>query len=73
MLVLEPSKRYTIEQIKNHSWMMAETMEPIITNKLSINSSGTSECEPNEQILRIMQKLGIDAQKTRDSLRVSIK
>lgn len=70
MLVLDPIKRYTIEQIKRHRWMMAEAMEPINTNTIITNSIGTSECEPNEQILRLMQGLGIDAQKTRDSLRV---
>lgn len=80
MLVLDPSKRYTIEQIKRHRWMLADSsFELPIANQLITAAAsgvgggvgGTSGCEPNEQILRLMQNLGIDAQKTRDSLRVS--
>lgn len=33
---------------------------------------GTAAVEPNEQILRLMAGLGIDAQKTRDSLKVCV-
>lgn len=32
---------------------------------------GTAASEPNDQILRIMQNLGIDASRTRESLKVS--
>lgn len=75
MLVLDPSRRYTIEQIKHHRWMMIEVMEPISVmcdNQMGKNANGTASVEPNEQILRLMAGLGIDAQKTRDSLKVSI-
>lgn len=66
MLVLEPSRRVTIEQIKRHRWMTVEMNEmPIVVNTVS-----TPVCEPNDQILRIMQNLGIDAQRTRESLKV---
>lgn len=70
MLVLEPSRRVTIEQIKRHRWMMAEVMEivPIVHT-----SSTPTVYEPNDQILRIMQNLGIDAQRTRESLKVRLK
>lgn len=73
MLVLDPTRRYTIEQIKHHRWMMIEVMEPINSSVMCENQSGngTSAVEPNEQILRLMAGLGIDAQKTRDSLKVS--
>lgn len=62
MLVLEPSKRYSISQIKRHRWMQTEIpaqvkMVPTIT---------TSSSTPNEQILRLMQSLGIDSSKTRE-------
>jgi serine/threonine-protein kinase SIK2 len=67
MLVLDPSRRVTVEQIKHHRWMMAEVIEmPLVTNVMS----STTTYEPNDQILRIMQNLGIDAQRTRESLKV---
>lgn len=50
--------------------MMIEVME---VSKMSSNiSCGTSAFEPNEQVLRIMQNLGIDSQRTRESLKVSL-
>lgn len=68
MLVLEPSRRYTIVKIKEHEWML-------------MDGAGIRSCPPsptlqpknnvgqyNEQILRIMQSLGIDQQKTLESL-----
>lgn len=68
MLVLQPSKRITIEQIKHHRWMTVEVME---TLKLNSNiSCDNSTFQPNEQVVRIMQNLGIDSQRTRDSLKV---
>ena len=75
MLVLDPSRRVTIEQIKRHRWMMVEVLEtPMINTVLNINGvGGTASFEPNDQILRIMQNLGIDAQRTRESLKVNLK
>ncbi|XP_046665420.1 serine/threonine-protein kinase SIK2-like isoform X2 [Homalodisca vitripennis] len=63
MLVLDPSKRYSVEHIKRHRWMMEEAP------RLLLPSTSSSTDEPNEQILRLMQSLGIDAIKTRESLR----
>lgn len=68
MLVLDPLRRYTIEKIKRHRWMTIEVMEPIAVEN---SSGGTSTVEPNEQILRLMATLGIDAQKTRESLKLN--
>lgn len=68
MLVLEPSRRITIEQIKRHRWMMAEVMDIHIP---IVHPSTPTVYEPNDQILRIMQNLGIDTQRTRESLKVS--
>ncbi|XP_069680653.1 serine/threonine-protein kinase SIK2-like [Periplaneta americana] len=64
MLVLDPSKRYSVEHIKRHRWMVAEAP------RLLPSTGGEQHgAEPNEQILRLMQSLGIDAVKTRESLR----
>ncbi|KAL0280770.1 UNVERIFIED_CONTAM: hypothetical protein PYX00_001972 [Menopon gallinae] len=63
MLVVDPSKRYSIESIKRHRWMQAEV--PRLPSSPPI---GTQH-EVNEQILRLMQSLGIDSVKTRESLR----
>lgn len=63
MLVLNPAKRYTIDQIKSHKWMLMDGGQP------SPVSSPVQEIpkplgEFNEQALRLMQSLGIDQQKT---------
>lgn len=55
--------------------MMIEVMDPVSllsdTKPVGGGSTvGTAAVEPNEQILRLMAGLGIDAQKTRDSLKV---
>lgn len=74
MLVLDPHRRYTIEQIKHHRWMLIEVMEPIslaCDNQNVPSRNGTTIAEPNEQILRLMAGLGIDTQKTCNSLKVS--
>lgn len=60
MLVLEPTKRYRISQIKRHRWMQAETPPP------SPIAAPLASATPNEQILRLMQSLGIDSNKTKD-------
>lgn len=63
MLVLEPSKRYTIPQIKRHRWM-AGTADSICSVIATRPSSSIQE--PNEQILRLMHSLGIDITRTRE-------
>ncbi|XP_067127139.1 serine/threonine-protein kinase SIK2-like [Centruroides vittatus] len=72
MLVLDPSKRYTISQIKEHKWM--QSVEPIpqilTTSYLSCDDKKHIKAgEFNEQILNLMQSLGIDITKTTESLR----
>ncbi|XP_041981512.1 serine/threonine-protein kinase SIK2-like [Aricia agestis] len=72
MLVLEPMKRYTIEQIKKHRWMAAEpyTAPTIAADPMRSPAHVTHHTqEPNEQVLRLMQSLGIDPIKTKESLR----
>ncbi|XP_053307365.1 serine/threonine-protein kinase SIK2 [Spea bombifrons] len=68
MLVLEPSKRLSISQIKEHKWMVAEV--PVHRPVLYAQSQEkeTSIGEYNEQVLRLMHSLGIDQQKTIESL-----
>lgn len=68
MLVLDPTRRYSIDKIKRHRWMLVEVVEVPVVQPIS-SACGTSGYEPNEQILRLMSNLGIDAQKTRESLR----
>lgn len=63
MLVLEPSKRYTIPQIKRHRWM-AGTADSICS--VIVTRPSSSIQEPNEQILRLMHSLGIDISRTRE-------
>lgn len=73
MLVLEPKKRFTIEQIKHHRWMMVEVLEsPVIRTPSSGTVGGTAGTEPNEVVLRIMANIGIDMQKTKKSLKVRV-
>ncbi|XP_042199789.1 serine/threonine-protein kinase SIK2 [Callorhinchus milii] len=68
MLVLDPSKRLTIAQIKEHKWMLVEVpiQRPILYPQPSESESAVGEY--NEQVLRLMQTLGIDQQKTIESL-----
>lgn len=53
--------------------MLVEVMDMPIVNPVGTGVGGTADYEPNDQILRIMQNLGIDAQRTRESLKVSTK
>uniref|UniRef100_A0A8W7PT92 non-specific serine/threonine protein kinase n=1 Tax=Anopheles coluzzii TaxID=1518534 RepID=A0A8W7PT92_ANOCL len=74
MLVLDPSRRFSIDQIKRHRWMMVEIIDTPKISSIVINGSVSEvsalETEPNEQILKIMQNLGIDILKTRESLKL---
>lgn len=70
MLVLEPTRRYTIEQIKRHRWMLTEVVEIPPLTEYNVKTGGTSNVEPNEDILRLMAEFaGIDPQKTKESLK----
>ncbi|XP_067827071.1 serine/threonine-protein kinase SIK2-like isoform X2 [Heptranchias perlo] len=68
MLVLDPSKRLTIAQIKEHKWMLTEVpvQRPVVYPQANENESTMGEY--NEQVLRLMHSLGIDQQKTIESL-----
>lgn len=64
MLVLDPSKRLTIAQIKEHKWMLVEVpaQRPVLYPPGQENEPSIGEY--NEQVLRLMHSLGIDQQKT---------
>ncbi|NXS34941.1 SIK2 kinase, partial [Pomatostomus ruficeps] len=64
MLVLDPSKRLSIAQIKEHKWMLVEVpaQRPILYPPGDENEPALGEY--NEQVLRLMHSLGIDQQKT---------
>ena len=64
MLVLEPSKRYTMTQISHHRWMQQEGGFPRPAPPSPIVGYNAKVGEFNEQILRIMGQLGIDQKKT---------
>ncbi|XP_033027518.1 serine/threonine-protein kinase SIK2 isoform X2 [Lacerta agilis] len=68
MLVLDPSKRLTIAQIKEHKWMLVEVpvQRPVLYPQGQENEPSIGEY--NEQVLRLMHSLGIDQQKTIESL-----
>lgn len=68
MLVLEPMKRYTIDQIKKHRWMAVETYAAPtpVADPLRSPAHQPVHQEPNEQVLRLMQSLGIDPIKTKE-------
>ncbi|KAH8317369.1 hypothetical protein KR074_010693 [Drosophila pseudoananassae] len=70
MLVLEPTRRYTIEQIKRHRWMCPELLEHVLIAKYNLGADRQSSLEPSEDILRIMAEyVGIGPDKTRASLK----
>ncbi|XP_028931256.1 serine/threonine-protein kinase SIK2 [Ornithorhynchus anatinus] len=68
MLVLDPSRRLTIAQIRQHKWMLAEVPVQRPTLYAQSRGNGPTLGEYNEQVLRLMHGLGIDQQKTIESL-----
>lgn len=70
MLVLDPSRRYTVNQIKNDRWVSGEARDTFGITQCNVNMDGTSSIEPNEDILRIMSDFaGIPPEKTKASLK----
>uniref|UniRef100_A0A0P6K7L7 non-specific serine/threonine protein kinase n=1 Tax=Heterocephalus glaber TaxID=10181 RepID=A0A0P6K7L7_HETGA len=72
MLVVDPAKRITIAQIWQHRWMQAD---PALLRQpdpaLSVLGYTSNLGDYNEQALGIMQALGIDRQRTVESLQNS--
>ncbi|XP_071957874.1 serine/threonine-protein kinase SIK2-like [Antedon mediterranea] len=63
MLVVDPSKRYSMQQIQQHKWMLlhAQRDTPVI-------EVPKPDGKFNEKALRLMENLGIDQQKTIESI-----
>jgi serine/threonine protein kinase len=61
MLVVDPQKRFTISQIVQHRWMQHRRDA---APQPSEERPSERRCEYNEQLLRLMQSLGIDPKKT---------
>ncbi|KAG5852919.1 hypothetical protein ANANG_G00067630 [Anguilla anguilla] len=73
MLVVDPAKRISIAQIKQHRWMLADPSAPrqALSLSLSITDYNSNLGDYNEPVLSIMQTLGIDRQRTIESLQNS--
>ncbi|XP_067897422.1 serine/threonine-protein kinase SIK2-like isoform X2 [Heterodontus francisci] len=66
MLIVDPLKRITVSQIKQHCWILAQ--EPLTYSLKDYNSNLGNY---NQQVLSLMHSLGIDRQKTVESLQNS--
>ncbi|XP_072369151.1 serine/threonine-protein kinase SIK1 isoform X2 [Scyliorhinus torazame] len=66
MLMVDPMKRITVSQIKQHRWMLAQ--KPPVYSLKDYNSNLGNY---NQQVLGLMQNLGIDRQKTIESVQNS--
>ncbi|XP_021964061.1 probable serine/threonine-protein kinase SIK1B isoform X2 [Folsomia candida] len=85
MLVKDPTRRLSIEQVKRHRWMQADgpprllpapgypavPPAPSAQTKQYLDPGLIPDppTEPNDQVLRLMASLGIDSSRTRESLR----
>ncbi|XP_029302455.1 LOW QUALITY PROTEIN: serine/threonine-protein kinase SIK2 [Cottoperca gobio] len=70
MLVLDPSKRLSVAQIKEHKWMVlyAPVQRPVLYQQPLSAEDEAGVGEYSEQVLRLMHSLGIDQHKTVESL-----
>ncbi|XP_067928295.1 serine/threonine-protein kinase SIK2-like [Watersipora subatra] len=66
MLVRDPERRYTIDQIKKHRWVMSGTPLKPVPSSLIIATD--SDDQYNEQVLRQMDQLGLERNKTIEKL-----
>lgn len=66
MLVLDPARRLSLSQIKEHRWMVQEvpSQRPVLYRQGLLCESKSGLGEHSEQVLRLMHSLGIDQQKT---------
>lgn len=64
MLVVDPTRRITVAQIKQHRWMLADptAARQILSHSLTEYNSNLGDY--SEPVLSIMNTLGIDRQKT---------
>lgn len=74
MLVLDPKKRFTISQIRQHKWLTSGAAQSSMKEEpcgAAAPSTSTVTCagEFDEQILRLMNTLGIEQSKTVEALK----
>ncbi|CAB1347329.1 unnamed protein product [Coregonus sp. 'balchen'] len=70
MLVVDPAKRISVAQIKQHRWMLADPTAPnqTLSMALPLTDYNSNLGDYSESVLGIMQTLGIDRQRTIESL-----
>ncbi|XP_056145265.1 serine/threonine-protein kinase SIK1 [Lampris incognitus] len=71
MLVVDPAKRISVAQIKQHRWMLADPAAPHQTLSHSLTEYNSNLGDYSEPVLGIMNTLGIDRQRTIESLQSS--
>lgn len=71
MLVVDPARRISMAQIKQHRWMLADPTAAHQTLSHSMTEYNSNLGDYNEPVLGIMNTLGIDRQKTIESLQSS--
>lgn len=66
MLVLDPSRRLSVAQIKEHKWMApyVPVQRPVLHQQPLSVEGDANVGEYSEQVLRLMHSLGIDQHKT---------
>ncbi|OQV13360.1 Serine/threonine-protein kinase SIK2 [Hypsibius exemplaris] len=65
MLVLDPNKRFSIEQIKQHPWTRTDGT---FSTSLPNHPKPHVTPEVSDQVIQIMKSLGIEESKTRESV-----
>ncbi|XP_077473291.1 serine/threonine-protein kinase SIK1 isoform X1 [Stigmatopora argus] len=68
MLVVDPAKRITVAHIKQHRWMLADPSAARQTLSHSLTDYNSNLGDYSEPVLGIMNTLGIDRQRTIESL-----
>ncbi|XP_032423476.1 serine/threonine-protein kinase SIK1 [Xiphophorus hellerii] len=71
MLVVDPAKRISVTQIKQHRWMLADPSAAHQTLSHSLTEYNSNLGDYSEPVLGIMNTLGIDRQRTIESLQSS--
>lgn len=64
MLVVDPAKRISIAQIRQHRWMQADPTLPRARTASATLSYDSNLGDHDEQVLGIMQTLGVDRRRT---------
>ncbi|XP_068185114.1 serine/threonine-protein kinase SIK1 [Antennarius striatus] len=71
MLVVDPARRISMDQIKQHRWMLADPSAAQQTLSHSLTEYNSNLGDYSEPVLSIMNTLGIDRQRTIESLQSS--